>query len=97
MGVEGLYGDFFEKPETELPRVSMLVNEKFVETMGWDNPIGKKITASVDSNPRDRVIAGVFKDYNTLSLHNFISKKATIIRFSHMLHLRLVIFNMRST
>lgn len=80
MDVKGLYGDFFEKPVEELPGVSMLVNEKFVESMGWDNPIGKKITTNLGANPRERFIAGVFKDYNTLSLHNEVVPQIIYVR-----------------
>lgn len=72
MGVKGAYGDFFEKTPDQLPELSLLVSEKFVEVMGWENPIGKKVTFNPGPNSRDRLISGVFKDYHTLSLHEEI-------------------------
>ncbi len=72
MGVEGLYGDFFERKTEDQPNISLLVNEKFVQLMGWGNPIGKKVTMSPGNNERDYFISGVFKNYHTLSLHNEI-------------------------
>ncbi len=68
-GVKPLYGDFFEKSEEELPNISLLVNEHFVNSMGWKNPIGKKITLNPGPNQYDRFIAGVFQDYHARSLH----------------------------
>ncbi len=72
MGVKGTYGDFFEKSPDQLPNLSLLVSEKFVEVMGWDDPIGKKITFNPGPNGRDRFISGVFEDYHALSLHEEI-------------------------
>ncbi|MBO3698061.1 ABC transporter permease [Roseivirga sp. E12] len=81
MEVDGVSGDIFEKGTAELPRVSLLVNEKFVETIGWDNPIGKKITFNPGrNNQRDRLVAGVFKDYHTLSLHNEVVPQFIFVR-----------------
>lgn len=72
MGVRGAYGDFFEKTPEELPDISLLVSEKFVEVMGWNDPIGKKVTFNPGPNGRDRFISGVFEDYHALSLHEEI-------------------------
>lgn len=73
MEVEGLYGDFFTRRAEDQPNVSLLVNEKFVELMGWEDPIGKKVTMSPSGrNPRDHFVAGVFKNYHALSLHKEI-------------------------
>lgn len=72
MGIKGAYGDFFEKSPDQLPGLSLLVSEKFVEVMGWDNPIGKNITFNPGPNGRDRIISGVFEDYHALSLHEEI-------------------------
>lgn len=72
MGVKGAYGDFFEKTQDQLPDISLLVNKKFVEVMGWDQPIGKKITFNPGPNGRNNFISGVFEDYHALSLHEEI-------------------------
>ncbi|OEK00283.1 hypothetical protein BFP97_01590 [Roseivirga sp. 4D4] len=81
MEVEGVSGEFFEKGPMDLPRLSLLVNEKFVETMDWKDPIGKTITLSPGrNNQRDRIVAGVFKDYHTLSLHNEVVPQFIFVR-----------------
>lgn len=72
MGVKGAYGDFFEKSPEELPDLSLLVSEKFVEVMGWDSSIGKKVTFNPGPNGRDRFVSGVFENYHALSLHEEI-------------------------
>ena len=72
MGVQGLYGDFFQNKKEDLPNVSLVVNEKFVELMGWEDPIGKKVTIRPDNNSRDYYVSGVFKNYHSLSLHSDI-------------------------
>ncbi len=72
MEVEGLYGDFFERKPEDQPSISLVVNEKFVELMGWEDPIGKKVTMSPGNNGRDYSISGVFRNYHALSLHNEI-------------------------
>lgn len=71
MGIQGLYGDFFQNKK-DLPNVSLVVNEKFVELMGWEDPIGKKVTIRPSTNSRDYYVSGVFKNYHSLSLHNDI-------------------------
>jgi putative ABC transport system permease protein len=45
-----------------------IVNEAFVRTMGWDEPLGKRIALGANSG---RVI-GVVKDFNFKSLHTAV-------------------------
>ncbi len=102
MGVDGLYGDFFEKSPDELPSISMLVNEKFVELMGWDDPIGKKVTLNLGPNQRDRLISGVFKNYNMLSLHSevvplFIYVRTGIRRPSENIMIKINMQNIQAS
>lgn len=83
MEIDGLYGDFFARKREDQPNISLLVNEKFVELMGWKDPIGKKVTLSPENNPRDYYIAGVFRDYHALSLHSEIAPQFIFAR-KHM-------------
>ncbi|MBN2136074.1 MAG: ABC transporter permease [Acidobacteria bacterium] len=69
LGLEIVAG---EKITREIPSDSknlpFLVNETLVKTMGWDNPIGKRI-----KHPEfDGYVAGVVKDFNFKSLHRGI-------------------------
>ncbi len=74
LGIEGLYGPYFEEQSNEHPRTSLLVNEKFVQKFGWDNPIGKRITTRPNSpTPTYYEIRGVFNDYNFFSLHQEVT------------------------
>jgi len=45
---------------------NMVVNQSFVENMGWDEPLGKRIEAGANSG---RVV-GVLEDFNYRSLHS---------------------------
>lgn len=79
MGIEGLYGEFFDLKRDEIPNVSMLVNERFVEEMGWEDPIGKKISFSRGGNTRERIVTGVFRNYHNLSLHHAIAPQIIFV------------------
>ncbi len=65
-------GPFFE--EEEHPKSSLLVNETFVEKLGWENPIGKKIDLWPE-NPSSKLheIRGVVSDFNFFSLHQKVT------------------------
>ena len=80
MGVEPLYGGFFNKTEEELPKVSLLVNDHFVKLMGWENPIGKKVTTSPGAYQNEHFIAGVFKSYHSQSLHQELLPQFIFVR-----------------
>ncbi|MDH3882378.1 MAG: hypothetical protein OES64_12555, partial [Desulfobacteraceae bacterium] len=52
---------------------AVIVNEKFVESMGWDNPIGKRLTRGLPDEPGfSGEIIGVVKNFNFYSLHHKI-------------------------
>lgn len=59
--------DFDENIQTDLSN-GVLVNEAMAERMGWDDPIGKKVSNAGPQAPIARVI-GVVKDFNAFSLH----------------------------
>lgn len=59
--------DFDETIPTDITN-GVLVNQAMVETMGWSNPIGKKVQNAGPNAPVARVI-GVIKDFHAFSLH----------------------------
>ncbi len=48
--------------------LKVLVNEKTVEAMGWDQPIGQKIT--MRNQATEYTVVGVMEDFNFQSLYN---------------------------
>ena len=73
LGIELINGrDFDKRYRSDLSK-AVIVNEKLVKTMGWDNPLDKGIIRRLP----DKVIfsgevIGVVKDFNFRSLHNEI-------------------------
>ena len=68
MGISLAAGrDFSRRLLTDIG-TGYIVNEAFVRTMGWDEPLGKRITLGRNSG---RVI-GVVKDFNFKSLHTAV-------------------------
>lgn len=59
--------DFDENIQTD-PTNSVIVNQAMVDAMGWEDPIGKKVTNAGPGSPVSRVI-GVVKDFHAFSLH----------------------------
>jgi len=80
MGIDGLYGDFFDLKPEELPNLTMLVNQQFVDRMGWEDPIGKKVSFTRGGNTRERFVGGVFNNYHNLSLHHAIAPQFIFVR-----------------
>ena len=72
MGMQLLEGrDFSSRLLTDVGP-TFVVNQTFVKTMGWKQPLGKRIQFGSDSG---RVI-GVVKDFNAESLHSKIAPVA---------------------
>ena len=73
LGIELVQGRDFDIRRPGDKDNAVLVNQKFVEYMGWKNPIGKRITRGFPDEPafKGRVI-GVVKDFNYYSLHHEI-------------------------
>jgi len=69
-------GAGFTLEQTDQEQLFVLLNEKAVKEIGWeDEVIGKKILWSVDYRTRDNkeaIVAGVVKDYHYLSKHHSI-------------------------
>ena len=74
LGIEIIQGRGFDKNHPSDKSNAVLVNEKLVEYMGWDNAIGKRVTRGLrgeDPHFSGEVI-GVVKNFNFRSLHNEI-------------------------
>jgi putative ABC transport system permease protein len=70
-------GRFFSKDFSTDSHAAVL-NEKAVELLGWDDPIGKKIN-NWSQNRGDFTVIGVIKDYHYESLHQEIRPQALFL------------------
>ena len=70
-------GRFFSKEFTTDSHAAVL-NEKAVELLGWEDPIGKRIN-NWAQNKGDFVVIGVIKDYHYESLHQEIRPQALFL------------------
>lgn len=68
MGIELAAGRDFREDDTGK---SIIVNESFVKSMGWSDPIGKQIPGKGFTKSHE--IIGVVKDFNFNSLHDNVS------------------------
>jgi len=71
LGLEITQGRDFSR-EYSSDRDAVLVNQRFVEELDFDSPVGKTIGESNKGFPYNLIIIGVVKDFNFLSLHNEI-------------------------
>ncbi|WP_421764833.1 ABC transporter permease [Ekhidna sp.] len=69
MDIELVKGRFFSR-ELVTDTASVVINEALAEELGWDDPIGKKVSRQ---NKLDFTIIGVMKDFNFTSLKREIS------------------------
>ena len=65
-GIEIIKGRTFNKNNTTDKAQAVLINETAARIIGWENPIGKRI--SYGSN-KDKIIIGVMKDFNFKPLY----------------------------
>jgi putative ABC transport system permease protein len=73
LGIELIKGRDFDKNHPSDKNNAVIVNEKFVEFMGWDNPLGKRLTKGFPDTPDfSGEVIGVVKDFNYHSLHHEI-------------------------
>jgi putative ABC transport system permease protein len=71
LGIELIKGRDFDKKRLSDKDNAVIVNEKFVESMRWDNPIGKRLTRGLPDEPGfSGEIIGVVKNFNFYSLHH---------------------------
>lgn len=69
LGLEIISGRDFQEAHTTDRTQAVIVNETLVKEMGWEDPIGKRIT---QGNNFEAQVIGVVKDFNFQSLHNQI-------------------------
>lgn len=73
LGIELLKGRDFDKDRPSDKTRAVIVNEKLVEYMGWENPIGKRLTKGFPDEPDfSGEVIGVVKNFNFFSLHHQI-------------------------
>jgi putative ABC transport system permease protein len=73
LGIELVKGRDFDENRPSDKDSAVIVNEKFVEYMGWENPIGKKLTRGLPDKPGfSGQVIGVVKNFNFYSLHHQI-------------------------
>jgi putative ABC transport system permease protein len=68
MGMELASGRDFSAERGTDDVTGVIVNERLVARMGWDEPLGKRIQAG----PVQQTVIGVVKDFNFKSLHNAV-------------------------
>ncbi len=71
LGITIVDGRDFQQDMPSDTLSGVVVNETFVNRMGWSDPIGKKIEAGDENTLRARVI-GVMKDYHQTGMYNEI-------------------------
>ncbi len=79
MGMKLLEGRTFSKEYSNDVNKSIIVNQKTVEYLGLDDPIGKKVQYFSFDGPR--TIIGVVEDFNFLSLHYDITPMVLVLPF----------------
>lgn len=62
-GIEMVHGRFFSINNPSDSALAFVINESAARSMGWSDPIGRKISFGVDGNPDSEVI-GVIRDFN---------------------------------
>jgi putative ABC transport system permease protein len=73
LGIELVKGRDFDKSRPADKDNAVIVNQKFVEYMGWDNPIGRRLTRGFPDTPSfSGQVIGMVKDFNYHSLHHEI-------------------------
>ena len=71
LGITIVNGRDFERDIPSDTLSAVIVNETFVNRMGWKEPIGKKVEAGDSNTLRARVV-GVMKDYHQTGMYNGI-------------------------
>ena len=71
LGIKIVKGRGFQQDMPSDTLTAVVVNETFVNRMGWKDPVGKKVEAGDANTLRARVI-GVMKDYHQTGMYNGI-------------------------
>ena len=73
LGIDLLAGRDFDENRPSDKSNAVIVNETFVKYMGWDHPLGKRLTKGLPEKPNfSGEVIGVVKDFNFHSLHHKI-------------------------
>lgn len=86
LGIELVAGRYFDETRAS-DTASIVLNEAAVRELGWDNPVGQKLSRG---DGEDYTVIGVLKDYNYYSLKNKI--RGLVIRYDPGLHLKYSTF-----
>jgi putative ABC transport system permease protein len=62
-GIDMSEGRFFDMAHGTDSTLAFVINESAAKFLGWNDPIGKKVTFGVNGNPNSEVI-GVIQDFN---------------------------------
>ncbi|MGD9086143.1 MAG: ABC transporter permease [Desulfobacterales bacterium] len=73
LDIDLLEGRDFDENRPSDKSNAVIVNETFVKYMGWDHPLGKRLTKGLPDKPNfSGEVIGVVKDFNFHSLHHKI-------------------------
>jgi len=77
--------------------IAVIINETLVKKLGWENPLGKKITTFRNDTSIDLSVIGVVKDFHFRSLHAAIEPSLMVIsqRSTANLNIRLHVGNVQ--
>lgn len=72
---------------------AVIINETLVKKLGWENPLGKKITTFRNDTTIDLRVIGVVKDFHFRSLHALIDPSLMFIMPNHASNLNIRLQN----
>jgi len=79
LGIKIACGREFQEDMPSDTLTGVVVNETFVNRMGWTEPLGKKVELGDENTIRARVI-GIMKDYHQTGMYNEIESLLLIYR-----------------
>jgi len=79
LGIKMASGRDFQEDMPSDTLTGVVVNETFVNRMGWTEPLGKKVELGDENTIRARVI-GVMKDYHQTGMYNEIESLLLVYR-----------------
>ncbi|HUX58991.1 MAG TPA: ABC transporter permease [Bacteroidales bacterium] len=89
LGIKIVNGRDFQQDMPSDTLTGVVVNETFVNRMGWKDPVGKKVELGDENTIRARVI-GVMKDYHQTGMYNGIESLLLIYRpLNNVIYIKL--------
>jgi putative ABC transport system permease protein len=81
LGVRPLKGAILQNDINSLPRRSCFINETMAKQLGYDDPVGRKITLEPGmKHEKTHTIDGVISDYHFSSLHHSIAPQILFLK-----------------